>query len=227
MTNMREKTIQIEGVTASLGSWKPDEAMILYESLEKPNWAPWLAASPTSLAGRAQNFPEGQLCIKHDGVFVASLSLNRVDWDGKSEHLPTWDQVAGDPTDYGQTYTPTGNTLVLLSMNVSPAWKGKRVPEQLLVAATNLAHKLNVTHLIGSFRPSGYGAFKQSVGGDCGFSAYCALTREGMTKPVDPWLGSLWHMGMTMLAEDPNAMRVGVSLGDFVAYQSIYHVGQW
>ena len=34
-------------------------------------------------------------------------------------------------------------------------------------------------------------------------------------------------MGMTMLAEDPNAMRVGVSLDDFIAYQSIYHVGQW
>jgi len=85
--------------------YKPEDAQLIYDELEKPNWAPWLAASPETLARRAEVFPEGQIALwDQDGRPVASLSLNRFTWDGNVHNLPTWDQLAGDPPTYENTY---------------------------------------------------------------------------------------------------------------------------
>lgn len=208
-------------------TWATGDTGRLYTELEKPNWAPWLSASPESLAGRAMNFPEGQLLLVHGNEYVASLSLNQIHWDGVVNHLPSWDDVAGDPTDFGHTYQKTGNTLVLLSMNVAPDWKGKRIPSTMITAAQQLAKHLGVEHLIGSFRPSGYGEIKKGMDYDLDFDTYCQLKRHGTNKPLDPWLGSLWHMGMKMVAVDHAAMTVAVTTDEFYGYQQQYHKGQW
>ncbi len=211
----------------TVATWATSDTGRLYNELEKPNWAPWLSASPESLAGRAKNFPEGQLLLLHGNEYVASLSLNQICWDGVVKHLPSWDDVAGDPTDFSQTYQKTGNTLVLLSMNVAPDWKGKRIPSMMITAAQQLAKDLGVDHLIGSFRPSGYGEIKKGMQYDLDFETYCLLTRHGTDKPLDPWLGSLWHMGMKMVAVDHAAMTVAVTMDEFYGYQQRYHKGQW
>lgn len=162
-----------------------------------------------------------------NGVYAASLSLNQINWDGIANHLPSWDDVAGDPTDYSKTYVPEGNTLVLLSMNVNQAFKGDHLPSKMIKEATKLAQHLGASYLIGSFRPSGYGYIKKGMGYDIEFSTYCQLKRVGSDKPVDAWLGSLWHVGMKMLKEDEKAMTVEVPYHEFLSYKSIYHKGQW
>lgn len=211
----------------TVGNWSVNEVYALHAALERPNWAPWLSASPESLAGRAKNFPEGQLVLTCGNQYVASLSLNQIHWNGDIHTLPSWDAVAGDPTDFSKTYTPHGNTLVLLSMNVAPAWKGKQIPAMMITTAQQLAHTLGVEHLIGSFRPSGYGAIKKGMEYALDFETYCGLKRHGTDKPLDPWLGSLWHMGMKMVAVDHAAMTVAVTIDEFYGYQRDYHAGQW
>jgi hypothetical protein len=212
----------------TLSSWASKEVQALYSALEEPNWAPWLSASPETLAARADVFPEGQLVMKDpSGAYIGSLSLNQIMWDGKPNHLPSWDEVAGDPTDYSTTYNPHGNTLVLLSMNVSPEWKGKHVPSKLIINAKKLAFKLGIAHIMGSFRPSGYGEAKQQMGFDLDFAAYCNMTRQDSSKPIDPWLGSLWHMGMHMVAIDKNAMIVSVPMDEFLGFKQTYKPNVW
>ena len=211
----------------TIGSWTPGEAEQLFTALEEPNWAPWLAAGVPSIAGRATVFPEGQLVMKEGSLYVASLSLNRIQWDGNSKTLPSWDDVAGNPTDYSMTYSPKGNTLVLLSMNVAGAWKGKHIPGKMITEAMVVAKTLGIEHLVGSFRPSGYGAAKKALGYGLSFEQYCTLTREGSDKPVDPWLGSLWHMGMQMIAVDHKAMTVAVTPDEFAGYKAQYKPDMW
>jgi hypothetical protein len=197
----------------------PCEAPDIYTALEHPNWAPWLEASVETIAGRATVFPEGQLIMKDgQGHYAASLSLNLINWDGITDHLPSWDDVAGEPTDYSKTYVPNGNTLVLLSMNVAGEYKGLHFPTKMIDAAVQTAKSLGVTHLIGSFRPSGYGEIKKGMP-DLDFETYCMLKKHGSDKPLDHWLGSLWYMGMKMLKVDDKAMTVTVPLSGFEAYK--------
>ena len=47
----------------SLTNWSENTAHAIYKHLELPNWAPWLAANPDTIAGRSNVFPEGQLLI--------------------------------------------------------------------------------------------------------------------------------------------------------------------
>lgn len=209
-------------------NWTPEMAQQIYEQLEHPNWAPWLEASPSTIAGRANTFPEGHLLIKDQGVLVASLSMNRINWNGDVTSLPTWDQVAGQQlTDYSETYIPDGNTLVMMSMNVAPEAKGKQLPSKLIEYVKFLAHELEVEHVIGSFRPSGYGMAKKQYNFDLPFWQYCNMKQPNTDKPVDPWLRSLWWSGMEMLQEDPQAMHFSVPLDEFESYKENYNSEKW
>ena len=213
----------------TIESWTPEMASEIYEQLEHPNWAPWLEASETTIAGRATTFPEGQLLMKDHELLVASLSLNQIQWDGDPQKLPTWDQVAGiNTTDYSETYNPNGNTLVLMSMNVANESKGKQLPSKLIEYVKLLAQELGVEHVIGSFRPSGYGQIKleqQYQAPD--FWTYCQMKVPGTQKPLDPWLRSLWWAGMQMLKEDSHAMQIQATDAEVVEYKKTYHPEMW
>jgi hypothetical protein len=212
----------------SIESWTPEMATELYEQLEHPNWAPWLEASTETIAGRASVFPAGQLLMKDDGIMVASLSMNQIEWDGNPSTLPSWDQVAGvDTTDYSETYKPHGNTLVLMSMNVSPKNKGKQLPTKMIDYVKLLAKELGVQHVIGSFRPSGYGIAKKQHGYELPFWEYATTKQPESNKPVDPWLRSLWWNGMQMIQEDRQAMQVLIPISEFVEYMQNYKPEIW
>jgi hypothetical protein len=211
-----------------IGSWQPVEGEAIYVALEHPNWAPWLEASAATLAGRARVFPHGQLVIKDlAGQYAASLSMNQILWDGQIAHLPSWDAVAGDPTDYSKTHNVMGNALVMMSVNVAPACKGKHMPTNLIAYAKVVANGLGMEHLLGSFRPSGFGQAKKAHGHDLNFGAYCWSKQEGTGKPIDPWLRSLAWNGLELLAVDPAAMTVKVSIGEFEEYKAQYKPDAW
>jgi len=212
----------------SIESWTPQMAEEIYSQLEHPNWAPWLEASKSTIASRAATFPRGQLVMKDNGIMVASLSMNRIHWDGNPATLPNWDQVAGlQTTDYSETYQPTGNTLVMMSMNVAPEAKGKQLPTKMIEHVKLLTHALNVEYLIGSFRPSGYGIAKKNNAFNLPFWNYCTSTQAGTEKPIDPWLRSLWWNGMQMIQEDRLAMQVGIPLSEFESYKKSYKPESW
>lgn len=186
--------------------------------LEQTCWSPWLAASLESLAGRAEVFPNGQLSIYSDEGLLATLSVNEVNWDGQPVSLPSWDDVAGEPTTYEHTYTPGGNTLCLMSMNVSEHGRGKQLPRLLIGALLEFAEKSGVDHVIGSFRPSAYSqavlmAVEKGVPIPT-FEEYCEATNDSGDL-IDPWLRSLSKNGMQPLAIDHSAMSVPVTGQEF------------
>ena len=54
-----------------------------------------------SIKGRSIIFPQGQLMLKSkEGLPIASLSTNRVEWNGDMVTLQSWDDYAGDPTTF-------------------------------------------------------------------------------------------------------------------------------
>jgi hypothetical protein len=221
----------------SIETWQPQDAAAIYDQVEHPNWAPWLEASRTTIEGRAKVFPKGQLMITDIGedgqkVILATLSMNQIHWNGDVTQLPNWDTVVGvHTTDYSETYQPAGNTLVMMSMNVAPDAKGKQLPTKLIEYVKLLAQELGIEHVIGSFRPSGYGAAKlkhlNEHGESLPFWEYCTMQQELSGKPVDPWLRSLSWNGMQMLKEDNQAMVVTVPLAEFQHYQQSFKPELW
>jgi hypothetical protein len=101
------------------------------------------------------------------------------------------------------------------------------LPGKMIDAAANLGGKLKVDHLIGSFRPSEFGKLKPGLGWDMDFWEYCLMKKSYSDKPIDHWLGSLWHKGMKMLAPDYQAMAVQVSLEEFESYKQTYQPDMW
>lgn len=207
----------------SIDTWKGfvrENGIEPIASLEQACWSPWLAASLESLVGRAEVFPNGQLCIYSKLGLLATLSVNEIQWDGQSENLPTWDEVAGEPTTYEHTYVPDGNTLCLMSMNVSPLGRGQQLPKLLIKTLIDFAKDSGVEHVIGSFRPSAYSqavlAAIEKGHEPLTFEAYCQTT-NGVGEPVDPWLRSLSKNGMKSLTVDHNAMHIPVAQDEFDA----------
>jgi GNAT superfamily N-acetyltransferase len=227
---MLSKQVELNNIGKCIvGLWNPEDGPEIYDQVEKLNWAPWLSASSQTLSGRAKVFPEGHLIIKDIAGknILATLSTNRINWDGDITHLPDWDSVAGEPTDYSNTYEPEGNTLTLMSMNVHPEFQGTGLARQLLGLIKEQAKKLGVKHLIGSFRPNEFGKFKaKEENWHVDFEGYCKMSRvDGW--PIDGWLRSLMKNGMEPLVVDHKAMTVIVSLDEFEQYKSIYNLGKW
>lgn len=223
-----EKIIKTQSENITTDNWTVKDAEVIYELLEKPNWAPWLAASKDSLVGRSLVFPQGQLVLKGvDDTPLASLSTNQIFWNGQLETLPTWDEVAGDPTTYAHTYKSKGNTLVLMSMNVHPEYKGIGLARTLTEEIKKVASKLNVDYLIGSFRPTQFGKYKsQPDKWSADFADYCKLLREDKL-PIDSWLRNLIRNGMIPLTVDKEAMAVETSIHELWEFMQVYNMSMW
>lgn len=214
-------SIEIQGYTCDVATWQQlgDGGIAQIYEIEKQTWAPWLAASYESLAGRAEVNPMGQLAIVGaEGDVWASLSTNKINWSGDVEDLPSWDEVAGEPTDYSQTYIPDGNSVVLMSMNVSPDKQGLHLPAALVdQLVTSSKSDPSLEHVIGSFRPSDFAA-ATLANPELEFEEYVKTLRtDGL--PVDKWLRALTRMGMTQLAIDHDAMRVNIDYHEFSEFK--------
>lgn len=227
MTELKENT----GSIYQVKSWDLGDAHGIHDQLELPNWAPWLAASEESIAGRVLTFPEGQLLLQDEvGNPLASLSMNQINWDGEISSLPCWDDIAGDPTTYEQTYNPGGNTLVMMSMNVHPEHQGKGFARKLIDESKKTAQRLGVSNLIGSFRPNEYGKNKMNIALQNyplpDFESYIKMNRsDGL--PVDAWLRNLTRNGMQAFAVDHKAMTIIISLQKWEEHMASYKPDYW
>lgn len=211
-----------------VGVWEDNSISQIYSKLEIPNWAPWLVASQDSLAGRARIFKNGQLVLMeaNTNIPAASLSTNRIWWNGDPKTLPSWDTVAGDPTTYEATYQPNGNTMTLMSMNVRPDLTGAGLARKLIEEIQMVARELAVENLIGSFRPTEYGKYKLNTEFPVDFGTYCSLTRpDGL--PIDSWIRNLTRNGMIPLRVDPCAMVVQLPLQEFNELKNTFNVDKW
>ena len=232
MMEQFQKKIEIQGNQFYIGHWdsKNDALMQgIHKKLELPNWAPWLAADLSSLQGRAQTFKEGQIVMFDNmGNPAASLSMNRITWDGLADSLPNWDTVAGDPTTYEKTYDPKGNTLVMMSMNVSEQYQKMGLARNIIQYAQEVGQNLSIQNLIGSFRPNKYGHYRADWDMyDLDFETYCHLQQRETGLPLDDWLRSLVRNGMEYIKVDHTAMTVPLAIDQLEAYMKKYKKDQW
>lgn len=211
-----------------LESWKPTDVSAIYR-LEKACWAPWLRKPEQHIETIARNFPQTQLLLRNQrGDIAATVTTNRIYWDGNPTSLTTWDTVAGGSegaSDYTKMYTPDGNTLCLMSMNVDPTIQGAGLAPRLVEGMRDIAKGLGIGHLISSFRPSGYGDFKLRHG-PVPFAEYCAMTRED-GEPLDPWLRSVSRLGMQPLRIEERSMVVEAPIDTFREYRETYRPYKW
>jgi hypothetical protein len=198
----------------------------IFDVLEVPNWAPWLRFSAEELDAQADVFPTGQILVcDQTSRPLASLSTNRIEWDGVIGHLPTWDHVAGETRTYRDTYAPDGNAIVLMSANVRRDARKMRLTDLLIDEVKRRAAAEGIEHILSDFRPSEYGAYKLERG-NTGFAAYCALARQD-GLPMDGWLRSLTRNGMQPLGVDSRAMVVRTTVEEFSRYRATYHLDRW
>jgi GNAT superfamily N-acetyltransferase len=197
-------------------------------SLEKKTWAPWLRKPEKSFYTIVERYPEIQVLMRdqHHNI-VASLTSNRIDWDGDPRHLTTWDDVAGELRDYSSTYNSRGNTLCLMSMNVDPLVRGQGVPARMIEQIKARAKERGISHVISSFRPYRYGDFKlKHRNKRIGFIEYCKMTTED-GFPIDPWLRSTTRKGMKFLRIADRSMVIVVNRSEFERYRNTYRPDDW
>ena len=198
----------------------------VYEELELPNWAPWLAYSHGELQGQDETFPGGQF-IEWDQhrQLLGALSTNRIDWDGNAKSLPHWDDIAGIDFTYRDTYKRQGNTLAFMSMSIAADAKGKGTASKLVKQALEFAQDEEIEHVIGDFRPSNYGEYKQQTG-KFDFNEYIGMLRDD-GAPYDGWIRSLDRMGMQPLSVDSRAMVIPETIEKFDTYRLEYKPENW
>lgn len=209
--------------------------------LEKNTWAPWLTYSKDQLSKQRQTFGSGQFELRDsDRSLLGILSTNRINWSGDTEHLPTWNKVAGQELTYEDSFEPNGNTLALMSISVNPKARGRGIYRSLIRDAQDYARKNNLQHLIGDFRPSGFGVYKRHTG-DFDFIKYCHNKRnENLQPPLfgpiktkkdnqpqDPWLRAVKRLGMEELKPDARAMVVHAHADELDKYMQTYRPENW
>jgi hypothetical protein len=198
----------------------------VYERIEKPNWAPWLRVDQARLVDRMMVFPDGHMTLKNEeDIPVGFLSTNRISWDGNPDTLSTWDGVAGENGNFQDTCVPDGNTICLMSMGAAAGFKGQRVAEEMVTGIQKIAREKGVEHIIGDFRPSGFGQYKHMTG-NYNFTDYVSQKRfDG--RPLDPWLRNVSYLGMEPLKVDNRAMVVPASLDELLVYMTEYKPDAW
>jgi GNAT superfamily N-acetyltransferase len=198
----------------------------IFESLEAPNWAPWLRFSAEQLDFQAELFEPGQLFVcDSDDEPVGLLSTTRIHWDGGVASLPTWDHLAADSTCFAARYAPEGNALVLLSASVRRDLRGSGIGTMLIDRSKDVAILHGIGSIVGPFRPSGFGPHKIRHP-DCSFERYCTLRRDD-GAPVDGWLRALDRARCEVLRIEPKAMVVQTTADCFRVFRSSYHPGSW
>lgn len=98
-------------------------------------------------------FPEGALCVEVEGRLAGSMTALIVDYDPQhGDH--TW----ADITDNGyiRNHNPQGNTLYVVDISVSPAYRKLGLGKWLMQSMYELVVQLKLTRLLGGGRMSGY-----------------------------------------------------------------------
>ena len=210
--------------------WSPEDAEAI-AALEAACWAPWLRTPQSCFETLARNFPDTQLLARAGKRIVATLTANRIHWDGNPDSLQqmSWDQIAGgtvEDGDYSATYDESGNTICLMSMNVSPEVQKSGLAQRLTREMLAMAKSLRtVHHVIAPFRPSGRGRYVLEHG-YVDFEEYCRMTRnDGL--PIDPWLRSLAGLRMIPIGIARNSMVITVPIKVFEDFKNTYNPGNW
>ncbi|AQQ51808.1 GNAT family N-acetyltransferase [Planococcus lenghuensis] len=98
-------------------------------------------------------FPEGALCAEVDGRLAGSVTGLRVNFD-PSHPDHTWEEITDDG--YIRNHNPQGNTLYIVDISVSPAYRKLGLGKLLMQAMYHTIVELKLKQLLGGGRMPGY-----------------------------------------------------------------------
>lgn len=105
-------------------------------------------------------FPEGQLCVDHGGVPIASSSSLIVDFDLHNE----WqDWMAISDSGMIRNHDPEGDSLYGIEIMVHPKYRGMRLARRLYDARKELCRKKNLARMIIGGRIPGYKKYQKRM----------------------------------------------------------------
>jgi predicted amidohydrolase/ribosomal protein S18 acetylase RimI-like enzyme len=105
-------------------------------------------------------FPEGQLCVDHGGVPIASSSSLIVDFDLHSE----WqDWMAISDSGMIRNHAPDGDSLYGIEIMVHPKYRGMRLARRLYEARKELCRRKNLARMIIGGRIPGYKKYQKRM----------------------------------------------------------------
>jgi GNAT superfamily N-acetyltransferase len=215
-----------DDVRSLVRSSTPGAGDEIHQTLERPNWAPWLRFSSEQFEEQGRRFADGQFFLRDVTLRPAAcLTTNRIQWVHDETAIPNWDGVCGPHWTFDGTYQADGNALVFLSMAVRPDLHGHRVPGALIAWAREYAAAEGIRYLLCPLRPSEYGVYKLAHP-DPGFEDYTRLTRHD-GRPIDRWMRTGCHEGLEPLGVDRRAMVVPASYEEFLEYQTEHHPELW
>ena len=109
--------------------------------------------SREQLENHVSLFPEGAICVEHDGRIIGSLTGLLVKFDPE-EPDHTWE----DMTDNGfiRTHDPDGDTLYIVDICISPDYRKSGLGKWMMQAIYQLAVKLDLDRVLGGGRMPGY-----------------------------------------------------------------------
>ncbi|MDN4606595.1 GNAT family N-acetyltransferase [Sporosarcina highlanderae] len=145
------------------------------------------------LENHVRLFPEGAICVEYKGRIIGSMTGLRVDFDSKEpEHK--WEDVTDNG--YIRTHKPDGNTLYIVDICNSPAFRKAGLGKLMMQANYQLAVKLDVKRVLGGGRIPGYG----KVAGEMSAEQYVEKVVQGTLKdPVVTFLLRCGRMPVTLI----------------------------
>lgn len=105
-------------------------------------------------------FPEGQICVEHEGRVVASSSSLILDFALYGDYH-SWRAVADDG--YIRNHNPEGSTLYGIEIMVDPEFRGMKLSRRLYDARKQLAQRKNLMRIVLGGRIPGYAAHKDTM----------------------------------------------------------------
>lgn len=150
-------------ILATIRNYTPDDFTSLIRIQQECFPSPFpseLWWNEEQLQSHVTHFPEGTLCIELDGRLVGSMTSLLVNFNyNNAEH--TW----ADMTDNGyiRTHNPDGNTLYIVDLCVSPAYRGLGLGKWLMLSMYDIVIEKKCVRLLGGGRMPNYHRYSNEL----------------------------------------------------------------
>ena len=116
--------------------------------------------SRAQFESQIKHFPEGQLCLEHQGRIIASSCSLIVDFDYYSD-WHDWKLVADGG--YIRNHDPEGDALYGIEIMVHPDFRGMKLARRLYAARKRLVREKNLKRIVLGGRLPGYKKYKDTL----------------------------------------------------------------
>lgn len=159
------------------------------------------------LKNHVRLFPDGALCIEIEGHLVGSMTGLLVHYD-PNEAGHTWSEITDNG--YIRNHDPNGNTLYVVDISVSPAYRRLGLGKWLMFSMYDVVVHKGIDRLLGGGRIPGYHKHSSNMSAE---EYLQAIMQGSLTDPVITFLLRCGRVPVKILhdyLEDNESCNYGV-----------------